>query len=123
MRRLQSEGLRHGRADGFGGGVGAVELAICRPPCITSTRSLMPRTSGNSLEIMMIAMPSPASLRHQRVNLRLGADIDAARRLIHDQDARRLVASHLPSTTFCWLPPTAGAPSAAGRAPLMPKRS
>ena len=36
---------------------------MMRPPFITRTRSLMPRTSGSSLEIIRIAMPSPASLR------------------------------------------------------------
>ena len=48
----------------------------------------MPRTSGNSEEIIRIAMPSEASLLIKRMDSRLGADIDAARRLIEDQDAR-----------------------------------
>ena len=59
-----------------------------RPPCMTSTRSLMPSTSGSSLEIIRIAMPCCGELAHQRVDLGLGADVDAARRLVHDQDAR-----------------------------------
>ena len=32
--------------------------------------------------------PSRRELAHQRMDLRLGADIDAARRLVHDEDAR-----------------------------------
>src|SRR5205823_14762633 len=40
--------------------------AAMRPPLMTSTRSLMPRTSGSSLEIIRIAMPSPASFRMRR---------------------------------------------------------
>ena len=62
--------------------------ATMRPPFMTSTRSLMPSTSGNSLEIIRMARPFCASLRHQRMDLRFGADIDAARRLVHDEDAR-----------------------------------
>ena len=48
----------------------------------------MPSTSGSSLEIMMIAMPFARKLAHQAVDLGLGADVDAARRLVHDEDAR-----------------------------------
>ena len=38
------------------------------------------------------------------MDLRLGADIDAARRLVQDQD-RGLVISQRAISTFCWLPP------------------
>ena len=41
----------------------------------------------------------------QRVDLRLGADVDAARRLVEDEDAGTRAASHFASTIFCWLPP------------------
>ena len=40
----------------------------------------------------------------QFVDFLLGADVDAARRLVEQEDTR-LVASHLPMTIFCWLPP------------------
>ena len=79
--------------------------ATIRPPRMTSTRSLMPSTSGSSLEIIRMASPWPASSAHQRVDLRLGADVDAARRLVEDQDARARSPAIWPSTTFCWLPP------------------
>ena len=39
-----------------------------------------------------------------RVDLRLGADVDAARRLV-DEEHRGLTASSFASATFCWLPP------------------
>ena len=55
---------------------------------MTSTRSLMPSTSGSSLEIIRIAMPCLREPAHQRVDLGLGADVDAAGRLVHDQDPR-----------------------------------
>ncbi len=50
--------------------------------------------------------PTPAlgGSNQEPVDLRLRADVDAARRLVQQQHAGR-VASHLPSTTFCWLPP------------------
>ena len=42
---------------------------------------------------------------HEVVDAGLGADVDAAGRLVEDQDAAAAIASHLASTTFCWLPP------------------
>ncbi len=36
-------------------------VRVERPSCITITRSLMPSTSSNSLEIMMIDTPRSAS--------------------------------------------------------------
>ena len=42
---------------------------------------------------------------HQLVDLLLGADVEAARRMVEDQDPRACAFSHLASTTFCWLPP------------------
>ena len=38
------------------------------------------------------------------VDLGLGADVDAARRFVEDED-RGSLFSHLPIITFCWLPP------------------
>ena len=43
-------------------------------------------------------------LRNDAVDLGLGADVDAARRLVEDQEPGRGI-SHLASSTFCWLPP------------------
>ena len=59
-----------------------------RPSCITSTRSAIPSTSGSSDEIISTARPWPGELGHQAVHLGLGADVDAARRLVDDQHLR-----------------------------------
>ena len=40
-----------------------------------------------------------------RVHFGLGDDIDAARRLVEDQDPSVPTSATRPSTTFCWLPP------------------
>ena len=48
----------------------------------------MPRISGSSDEIIRIARPSRGQLAHQPVDLGLGADVDALRRLVEDQHAR-----------------------------------
>ena len=40
-------------------------------------------------------------LVHQQVDLLPGGDVDAARRLVEDQDLARRAASHFASTTFC----------------------
>ena len=58
------------------------------PPCITAIRSLMPRISGSSDEIIRIARPRAGELAHQPVDLGLGADVDALRRLVEDQHRR-----------------------------------
>ena len=63
----------------------------CRPPRITAMRSLIPRISGISDEIITIATPALRQRPHQRVDLRLRPDVDALRRLVEDQD-RRLVS-------------------------------
>ena len=62
--------------------------ATSRPSRITSTRSLMPSTSGSSLEIIRMATPCAGELAHQAMDLGLGADVDAARRLVEDQQLR-----------------------------------
>ena len=71
---------------------------------MTSTRSAMPSTSGSSLEIISTATPWPASSLIRRWTSdfvptsmpRVGSSTIST---------FGLVASHLPSTTFCWLPP------------------
>ena len=59
-----------------------------RPSCITAMRSLTPITSSMSLEIISTATPASASAAHQPVDLGLGADVDAARRLVEDHHLR-----------------------------------
>ena len=48
----------------------------------------MARTSGRSLEMRMIARPGRGELRDDAMDLDLGADVDAARRLVEDQHPR-----------------------------------
>ena len=57
-----------------------------RPSHITAMRWLSRSTSGSSDEMTMIALPSRGQLVQQPVDLALGADVDAARRLVEDQD-------------------------------------
>ena len=93
------------------------------PPCITAMRSLMPRTSGSSDEIMRIASPrrrghpSAGGSRPWRRRRRLAS----ARRGSAREGS---VASHRASATFCWLPPErADAASIAAAVPRAPGRS
>ena len=46
----------------------------------------------------------PSQVVDQQINLILGADVDASRRLVENHDLR-VGSSHFASTTFCWLPP------------------
>ena len=59
-----------------------------RRSCITTTRSLMPSTSSISELTIRIVMPCVGQLGHVPVDLGLGADVDAARRLVEDQHPR-----------------------------------
>ena len=65
-----------------------------RPWRITAMRSLRPRISGSSEEISRTACASSRQAVDQGVDLDLGPDIDAARRLIEDED-RGVVAQPL----------------------------
>ena len=58
------------------------------PSCMTMIRSLIPRTSGNSDEIIMIALPGTNKFGHQTVDFRFGADINPTRWLVQDQEIR-----------------------------------
>ena len=59
---------------------------------------LAARSSGS-------ARPCAASSLEQAVHLGLGADVDAARRLVDHEQLRVRWPATWPSTTFCWLPP------------------
>ena len=59
---------------------------VIRPSHITTIRWLIRRISGSSDEIMMIAFALLREVVQQPVDLALGADVDAARRLVEDQD-------------------------------------
>ena len=62
--------------------------AVIRPSWRTRIRSDIARTSGRSLEMRMIPRPGRGQLGDDPVDLDLGADVDAARRLVEDQHPR-----------------------------------
>src|SRR5215207_5113687 len=78
--------------------------SVRRPSCITSTRSAMPSTSGSSLEIISTATPRPASSLIRRWTSAL-VPTSIPRVGSSTISSFGSVASHLASTTFCWLPP------------------
>ena len=68
--------------------IGRANSPVTRPWHMTITRSLMPIISGISDEIIRIPMPFLGQVAHQGVDFSLGAHVDAAGRLIHDQQLR-----------------------------------
>src|SRR4051794_7765419 len=75
-----------------------------RPSCMTRTRSAMPSTSGSSLEIIRTARPWAASSDMSRWT---SAFVPTSMPRVGSSMISTFgdVASHLPRTTFCWLPP------------------
>ena len=61
-------------------------VAATRPRRSTTTRSDRRSISSISEEISTIARPSATSCSMKAIDLLLGADVDAARRLVEDQD-------------------------------------
>ena len=61
-------------------------------------------SNSDSSEEMTITLARLGQFPDQTDDLGLGPDIDPCRRFVEDQDFGS-VASHLPITTFCWLPP------------------
>ena len=59
-----------------------------RPSAMTRMRSASPISSGISDEIRMTPMPLGRELVDQPIDLRLGADVDAAGRLVEDEQHR-----------------------------------
>ena len=72
---------------------------------MTSTRSQRSGSSSGSDEMTITDMPLGGELADQAVDLGARADVDAAGRLVEDQDARLRASASWPITTFCWLPP------------------
>ena len=95
--------------------------AVMRPSRTTMTRSAMPSTSGSSLEIIRIAMPCPASSLSRRCTSAL---VPTSMPRVGSSTMSRLgsVASHLASTTFCWLPPLSVPASVSSAAALTSSR-
>ena len=74
------------------------------PPCMTAIRSLMPRISGSSDEIIRMASPRPASSLMSRWISALAPTstpwVGSSR-----MSSAGLAASQRASATFCWFPP------------------
>ena len=75
---------------------------VTRPSRMVTIRSLIASISGSSDEMAMTAMPASRHLEQQVVHLDLGADVDAARRLVDDQHLRAGAPASAPA------PPSAG---------------
>ncbi len=75
-----------------------------RPSCITTMRSLMPISSGSSELIITTAVPDRASSRISSWMAAL-APTSTPRVGSSKSITPGSSASHLASTTFCWLPP------------------
>ena len=85
-RHLELAG--RGRDDRSSDASACANSATSRPSRMTRMRSASRSTSGSSDEIIRIATPSAASSLEQPVHLGLRADVDAARRLVDDQQRR-----------------------------------
>src|SRR5471032_909776 len=94
--------------------------ALMRPSCMTRMRSAMPSTSGSSLEIIRTAMPSRTSSASVRYTSAL-APTSIPRVGSSMINTLGPVASHFPSTTFCWLPPDS-VPTGASRSLALSRR-
>ena len=70
----------------------------------TSTRSISSTCSSTSVDSITTATPVGGELVEQRVDVALGAQVDAPGRVVEQQDPR-LAASQRAMMTFCWLPP------------------
>ena len=81
-----------------------VNSPVRRPSHRTRIRSHSVSSSGSSLEVTMMPRPCAAKLVHQPIQLGLGADVDAARRIVEQQ---HLGLGEQPAAddAFCWLPP------------------
>ncbi len=63
-------------------------MPLIAPSCITAIRSLTPITSSMSLEIIRIRHAGVGQRPHHVVDFALGADVDAAGRLVEDDGTR-----------------------------------
>src|SRR5688572_14697336 len=90
-----------------------------RPRRMTSTRSDMPRISGNSEEIRITPWPAQA---YSLVTACTAALAPTSIPLVGSSriNTAGLRASHLASTTFCWFPPDRLCTACEGPSALMP---
>src|SRR6476469_1251868 len=96
--------------------------AVSRPSCMTSTRSAIPSTSDSSDEIISTAMPRAARSDSSACTSTF-APMSMPRVGSSTISTTGSVASHLPSTTFCWLPPDSVATASVTRRRFTPSLS
>ena len=96
---------------------------VIRPSRTTSTRSQRPISSGSSEEMTTMPTPSRRELAQDAVDLGLGADVDAARRLVEEDAPAGRTDSILAIATFCWLPPDSVETGSSMPPRLRPSRS
>ena len=98
-------GVGGGEHDGLGGRLGAVDVggdaALAHDEHAVGHAEHLGQLGRDHEDRDALA----GELGEQAVHLGLGAHVDAAGRLVDDEHASASVASHLASTTFCWLPP------------------
>ena len=82
----------------------AGQLPTTAPSRSTRTRSAPSTSSSRSEEMSTHAEALLGELVDEGLHLGLGADVDAAGRLVEQQHLR-VQASQRASSTFCWLPP------------------
>ena len=80
--------MRHGPHDGLFGQPSPSNSATVCPSRRTKTRLAASTTSSSSDEMISTPRPSRGEFANQAQDLGLGADIDAAGRLVEDQQAR-----------------------------------
>ena len=98
-------------------------MPMIRPSCITTTRSHSPITSSSSELTVRMVMPRSASADDLPVDLGLRGDVDAARRLVENQDARRSARATSPARPSADCRPRGRSPSGARVGVFVPRRA
>ena len=106
---------RDGADDGVASDAGRADLADIRRSRRTAIRSLTAISSSSSEDATSNARPSRAKLADQRHDLGVGADIDAARRLVENE-------MRGPAPAIAPARPSAGCRPRTGR-PVCPRRA
>ena len=96
--------------------------ATIRPRRITSTRCARPSTSSSSDEIRTTPRPVGGELGQEVVDRALGADVDAARRLVRDHAPAARTAASARTGPSAGCRPTAPRPAPPKRAPRTSQR-
>ncbi len=93
---------------------GPSSSATSRPARMTSTRWASPRISSTSFEMSRIAIPSAGEADQDLVDVALGADVDAAGRLVGEEDSTVRSRSSARRAASAGCRPTATPPAPRG---------